>query len=105
MDAEPNTQGVWESLPMRRIRAIISGRVQGVSYRASTAREAARLGLVGWVKNRVDGKVELEAQGPDDKVASLVSWCHQGPPAASVSEVSVEELALAGAEQSFRIAY
>jgi acylphosphatase len=90
---------------MRRIRAIISGRVQGVSYRASTAHEASRLGLVGWVKNRVDGKVELEAQGPDDKVASLVAWCHQGPPAASVTGVSVEELSSTGSEQSFRVTY
>ncbi len=91
---------------MRRIRAIVSGRVQGVSFRATTAREASRLGLTGWVKNRSDGTVELEAQGPDDKVAALVAWCHQGPPAASVSDVAVEELEVSGtcdAGHGFRV--
>jgi len=90
---------------MRRIRAIVSGRVQGVSYRASTAREASRLGLVGWVKNRSDGRVELEAQGPDDKVGALVAWCHQGPPAASVSDVAVEDLPVTASEREFAVTY
>ena len=90
---------------MRRIRAIVSGRVQGVSYRASTAHEARRLGLVGWVKNKADGSVELEAEGPDDKVAALITWCHQGPPAAHVSEVAIEELAPAGSERDFRVSH
>lgn len=90
---------------MRRIRAIVTGRVQGVSYRASTVHEARRLGLVGWVKNRADGSVELEAQGPDDKIDALVAWCHQGPPAAKVSKVAVEELAASGSERAFDIAY
>lgn len=90
---------------MRRIRAIVSGRVQGVAYRASTVSEALRLGLVGWVKNRGDGGVELEAEGPDDKVAALIRWCHEGPPAAKVSRVDVEELAVAGRETDFDITY
>lgn len=90
---------------MRRIRAIISGRVQGVSYRASTAHEARRLGLVGWVKNRADGAVELEAQGHDAAVAALIRWCHQGPPAARVDRVAVEELAPSTTETSFSIAH
>jgi acylphosphatase len=89
---------------MRRVRAIISGRVQGVSYRAATAEEANRLGLVGWVRNRRDGTVELEAEGPAERITQLLAWCEQGPPAARVSRVVVEELAPAGADTGFEIA-
>ncbi|MBA3454010.1 MAG: acylphosphatase [Deltaproteobacteria bacterium] len=88
---------------MRRVRAIVSGRVQGVSYRASTADEAQRLGLAGWVKNRVDGRVELEAEGPPDRIADLLAWCEHGPPAARVSGVAVEELTPLAAEDGFTI--
>ena len=90
---------------MRRIRAIISGRVQGVSYRAATCTEARRLGVVGWVRNRSDGSVELEAQGADDMVASLLQWCHQGPPAALVARVQVEDIAQTTTDHEFSIAY
>jgi acylphosphatase len=88
---------------VRRVRAIVSGRVQGVSYRASTADAARRLGLVGWVKNRVDGTVELEAEGPDDKVTALLDWCKSGPPAARVEHVAVDELAATRTETTFQI--
>ena len=57
----------------------IRGRVQGVWYRASTAREAGRLGLVGRVRNQADGSVEAVAQGPSEAVEQLVAWCHEGP--------------------------
>lgn len=87
----------------RRVRAIVSGRVQGVSYRASTASEARRLGVVGWVRNRNDGTVELEAEGPDDRVARLLTWCASGPPAARVEQVATEELALRGDETMFAV--
>ena len=90
---------------MRRIRAIVSGRVQGVSFRASTCTEARRLGVVGWVKNRADGSVELEAEGPDDMVAALVQWCHQGPAAAQVARVAVEEIGPTGADHGFKTVY
>jgi acylphosphatase len=90
---------------MRRIRAIVSGRVQGVSYRASTVTEARRLGLVGWVKNRDDRSIEPEAEGEADMVAALLQWCHQGPPGAIVGRVAVEDLAPKGGERDFRIAY
>jgi acylphosphatase len=88
---------------MRRARAIVTGRVQGVSYRAATAFEAKRLGLVGWVRNLVDGSVELEAQGPDDKVAALLAWCEHGPPSARVSRVDVTDLPAVGAETTFAV--
>ena len=89
---------------MRRIRAIVSGRVQGVSYRASTAQKARQLGLVGWVKNLPDGRVELEAEGPADVVDTLVAWCRHGPPAARVDSVAVEELHPSGGS-SFDVTY
>lgn len=95
---------MWDSWgAMRRVRAIVTGRVQGVSYRASTADEAQRLGLTGWVKNRADGAVELEAEGDAHVVASLLRWCEQGPPAARVAGLDVEELAPVGADRDFTI--
>ena len=89
----------------RRARAIVSGRVQGVSYRASTVAEARRLGVVGWVKNRADGAVELEAEGEPARVAALLAWCEHGPPGARVVQLAVEELAVVGSERGFVIAY
>jgi acylphosphatase len=89
----------------RRIRAIVTGRVQGVSYRASAAREAQRLGLVGWVRNTADGAVELEAEGPSASVDTFVAWCHRGPAAARVSGVAVEERAAMAEEAEFEIRY
>jgi acylphosphatase len=93
------------SSSMRRVRAIITGRVQGVSYRASTATEARRLGVVGWVKNRSDGGVELEAEGEPAKVAALLAWCETGPPMARVIDVAVEEQNPKHAETAFAITY
>jgi acylphosphatase len=90
---------------MRRVRAIITGRVQGVSYRASTAHEARRLGDVGWVKNRNDGGVELEAEGEPSKIAALLAWCENGPPLARVTNVAVEEQTPKRTEDQFAITH
>ena len=70
-----------------RVRLIIQGRVQGVWFRDSTRREAVSLGVFGWVRNRPDGSVEVLAEGREDRVRKLVSWCGQGPPAAKVTRV------------------
>jgi acylphosphatase len=94
---------MWDALAMRRIHAIVSGRVQGVSYRAATASEARRLDLVGWVRNLPDGSVELEAEGPDEQIAALIAWCHQGPPSAKVSGFAVEERAVTGTDTTFAV--
>jgi acylphosphatase len=79
---------------MHRARLLVDGRVQGVGYRYSACAEAQRLGLSGWVRNRSDGRVELEAEGPPEMVEALVAWCHRGPVFARVSrvEVSVQEV-------------
>jgi acylphosphatase len=87
----------------RRVRAIVSGRVQGVSYRASTVDAARRLDIVGWVRNRADGSVELEAEGPPDQISVFLEWCKDGPPHAHVTAVAVEELEPTGAEKHFSI--
>ncbi len=70
-----------------RVHATITGIVQGVAFRYYTQRQATKLGLEGWVRNLPGGSVELEAQGPRQKLESLLSWCEQGPPSASVDEV------------------
>lgn len=85
----------------RRVHAIVTGRVQGVSYRATTADVARRLGLVGWVRNLADGSVELEAEGDPARVAALLAWCDHGPPAAEVTRVAVDEQTPTGADTSF----
>ena len=69
----------------------ISGRVQGVGFRYSLQREAARLGLTGWVRNRRDGSVEATIQGPQDAVEKVIEWAHRGPSSARVTDVQVKE--------------
>lgn len=86
----------------RRVHAVVHGRVQGVSYRAGTVDEAVRIGLAGWVRNRADGTVELEAEGDADAVAALLAWCDTGPPAARVTRVDVDEQPPAGERGPFR---
>lgn len=90
---------------MKRIHARVTGRVQGVFYRASTRDKARSLGLTGWVMNMPDGSVELEAQGPDEKVDELVSWLYEGPPYAKVQDVEISELSLSDQEDSFEVRY
>jgi acylphosphatase len=75
----------------RAIRCVVAGRVQGVYYRASTAERAAALGLNGWVKNLSDGRVEAVASGSLDALTEFSAWLWQGPPAARVASVQVEE--------------
>jgi acylphosphatase len=73
------------------VRCVVAGRVQGVNYRAATAEEAARLELDGWVKNLADGRVEVVVAGEQRAVAALTRWLWQGPRAARVDAVHLEE--------------
>jgi acylphosphatase len=70
-----------------RQRVVITGRVQGVFFRDSTRREAARRGVAGWVRNRGDGAVEAAFEGPPDEVEALVAFCRRGPRGAVVDDV------------------
>jgi acylphosphatase len=73
-------------------RCYVSGRVQGVFYRASTRERATALGCLGYARNLVDGRVEVLAVGDVSAVESLIRWLWQGPPAAHVTDVDVQEL-------------
>jgi acylphosphatase len=75
-----------------RIRAhvFVSGRVQGVYYRATTRDTARERGVDGWVRNLDDGRVEAVFEGTEAAVESMIEWCHTGSPKARVDDVSVE---------------
>jgi acylphosphatase len=83
----------------KAIRCHVTGRVQGVFFRASTAERARALALRGWVRNCADGSVEVAAAGPDDALAELVRWLWSGPPAARVASVATETCEEAFAER------
>ncbi|MCF7875643.1 acylphosphatase [Candidatus Bipolaricaulota bacterium] len=74
----------------KRAHLSITGRVQGVGFRANTRRKARMLGLKGWVKNLHDGSVEAVVEGEKEKVKDLISWANKGPSRARVEDVSVD---------------
>jgi acylphosphatase len=87
-----------------RARLLISGRVQGVGYRASTDWAAKQIGgLTGWVRNLDDGRVEAVVEGLREKIEDLIAWARKGPPAARVSDVDVAWEAATGEFRDFRI--
>ena len=76
---------------MRTVRLRISGRVQGVGYRAWAIATATRLGLRGWVRNRRDGTVEALVTGDEDAVEAMAAACGDGPYGARVTQVAIED--------------
>ena len=70
---------------------MVSGRVQGVFYRASAKTKADELGIMGFVQNLPDGKVYIEAEGSDEKLDLFKAWCSKGPPRAQVDQVEIKE--------------
>ena len=82
-------------------RCLVSGKVQGVFYRASTAERAGVLGIDGYAKNLPDGRVEVLACGEDAKVKELIDWLWKGPPAAKVQSVDVQEADLGQVPEDF----
>ncbi len=91
------------NVPPIRKHALVTGRVQGVSFRAHTQEQARQRGLHGWVHNLPDGSVELEAQGAPSAVEELLAWCRQGPDQAQVDSVDVKDAELVDGERTFVI--
>lgn len=87
----------------KALRAIINGVVQGVNFRMATTRAANQLGVFGWVRNKPDGSVEAFIEGDEEKVDEMVSWCHKGPPLASVKGVTLIEETYSGAYTDFTV--
>ena len=90
---------------MKRVHVYISGRVQGVFFRAETQRAAVGFSLNGWVRNLADGRVEALFEGDDANVDKMLAWCHIGPPAARVEEVLTEEEPFIGEFRDFNVKY
>lgn len=90
---------------MKRVHVHISGRVQGVFFRAETQRTAKSFNLTGWVRNIADSRVEAVLEGEDENVDKMLKWCHIGPPAARVEEITVNEEPCTDIFQDFSIKY
>ncbi|MCS7056031.1 MAG: acylphosphatase [Thermoflexales bacterium] len=86
-----------------RLHAIVRGVVQGVNFRYTTRREAQRLSLVGWVRNRPDGTVEVTAEGPRPQLEQLLDFLHRGPPMARVTAVEATWQPAGGEFTTFEI--
>ena len=78
----------------KHVKIRITGRVQGVFFRAATKEKADALNIVGRVRNERDGSVYAEAEGQEEKVSEFIAWCHHGPPSARVEKCEVMEGAL-----------
>jgi acylphosphatase len=89
----------------KQVHVWVTGRVQGVFFRAATRDQAQRLGLEGWVKNLRDGRVEALFAGPEDKVNQMLAWCRQGPPHAHVADLEIKWEEVSWNQEGFIIAY
>ena len=88
---------------MQRIHCIVRGLVQGVGFRYFCAREAERLGLSGFARNRSDGTVEVEAQGSEQELETFIHSLQKGPERSQVEFVDVDEREVLPSEQGFVI--
>lgn len=100
---EPETMSQTQDLT--RVHLWISGRVQGVFFRATTSAEARARGLTGWVRNAPDGRVEAEVQGTPDAVDDLIDECRSGPSLAKVTDIVVEPIDVVSGEERFQIVH
>jgi acylphosphatase len=88
--------------PPIRVRVVVTGRVQGVWFRDTCKDMAKAAGVRGYVRNRADGAVEAEFEGPTAAVERMIAWCRTGPARARVDGIDVEPIAAVG-DQTFRI--
>jgi acylphosphatase len=77
-------------LKLARAHVLITGFVQGVSFRSSTIRKAVSLGLKGWVRNLENDKVEAVFEGQEDRVKEMLEWCKKGPPFSRVDDIKID---------------
>lgn len=87
----------------RRAHVWISGRVQGVFFRAYTEEAARRIGVAGWARNIADGRVEAVFEGDADKIEKMIDWCWEGSPFSRVEKVEVVEEVYSGDSDRFVI--
>ncbi len=87
----------------KRIRLLISGRVQRVFFRDSAKRKALALGICGWVKNREDGGVEILIEGEDRIIDDMINWSKKGPVLARVDGIEIIEEGYSGEFKDFKI--
>ena len=87
----------------KQLSVVVRGRVQGVYFRTATQREARRLGVNGWVRNRADGAVEVVAEGDEDQVRDLLAFVQRGPSASRVDHVETRWRSYTGEFADFRI--
>jgi len=88
-----------------RVHVIISGRVQGVWFRANTRDKAEQLGINGWVRNTHDGNVEAVFEGDEEHIKEMINWCRQGPPMAKVENLIIEKQPVSDEFNGFSIKY
>jgi len=84
---------------------VVSGRVQGVGYRYSTVRTAAKYRVFGWVRNNSDGSVELECEGNSKDIDNFIKWLKVGPAGARVTSIEIKEKQYQGIYPNFAIEY
>src|SRR5690606_38381965 len=101
--AAPDSALFATKMALKQLHLLVRGRVQGVFFRASAQREARRLGLVGWVRNRSDGTVEILAEGEEVSIRELYGWAQKGPSAARVDRVETRWRSYTGEHPDFRI--
>lgn len=76
---------------MKRVNIELFGKVQGVGFRFYTSRKADELNISGWITNRIDGSVEIDAQGEDENIDKFIEWTKSGPSHARVDEINIKE--------------
>ena len=90
------------AMARKRVKVVVSGRVQGVFFRAEAAERARKLGLGGYVRNASDGRLEAEFEGDEHDIDAVVQWCRDGTVLARVENVEVTEIDPKG-DNEFRI--
>jgi acylphosphatase len=99
MPEEPSGKNI------QRLHAVVQGRVQGVNFRSYTARQAAALGLTGWIRNLPDGSVETIAEGPREQLEKYKAYLHIGSPYAVVESVSASYKEASNQFDDFRVRF